>query len=312
MQIQNPQLQRLSALTSEPRVVRAVLWVVTALLAIVAVWLAAQLTWQLIAPSSKPASGPIQAQAEQTSARATGRAAVLTELDLFGTAVTAETDSRNAPKTNLNVRLLGVSASSVPAKSAAIIEKDRQQEVYVIGDNIVGTNVGIEEIYSDRVILDNNGVLETLELEGIGELGPGLSLSVDDRQTTQAQPERQSFTPQATQRQGAQFNNPRARDAYRRMQQGDTGALLDYIRVSPAMQGGELAGYRLSPGKFPDLFADAGFKTGDIAVALNGQDLTDVASAQVALQELRSASRITVTVLRDEAYLDLELAVPAQ
>lgn len=311
MQIQTPQLLRLSALTNQPRVVRGVLWVLTALLAVAAVWLAAQLTWQLLAPASAPASGPLQVQAQQSATTATGRAAVLTELNLFGTTAATTTDSRNAPKTNLNVRLLGVSASSVPAKSAAIIEKDRQQEVYVIGDKIVGTNVGIEEIYSDHVILNNNGILETLELEGIGELGPGLSLSVDNRQPEpEQQPQRQSYNPQATQT--ARFDNPRAREAVRRMQQGDTGALLDYIRVSPAMQGGELAGYRLSPGKFPDLFADAGFKTGDIAVALNGQDLTDVASAQVALQELRSASRITVTVLRDEAYLDLELAVPAQ
>ena len=311
MQIQNPQIQRLSALISEPRLLRVLAWSVTALLAVFAVWLAAQLTWQLLAPNTQPATGPIQTATPQATVQASGRATVLSGLNLFGAAVTAQTDSRNAPKTNLNVRLLGVSASSVPEKSAAIIEKDRQQEVYVIGDNIVGTNVGIEEIYSDRIILNNNGVLETLELEGIGELGPGLSLSVDERPSAPAeQPPRQRYTPQATQT--ARFDNERARDAYQRMRQGDTGALLDYIRVSPAMQGGELSGYRLSPGKFPDLFADAGFKTGDIAVALNGQDLTDIASAQVALQELRSASRITVTVLRDEAYLDLELAVPAQ
>lgn len=38
----------------------------------------------------------------------------------------------------------------------------------------------VEEIHADRVILDNNGRLETLKMEDIGEDRPALSLIVGD------------------------------------------------------------------------------------------------------------------------------------
>ncbi|RUO62581.1 type II secretion system protein GspC [Pseudidiomarina insulisalsae] len=308
MPIENPQLKRFASLAREPRVLRAGLWLLTALFAVYAVWLLAQLTWQLLAPTSTPASGPLAVQVQnQTSERETNLTG-LARLDLFGTTVVTASDTRNAPKTQLNVRLLGVSASTIPERSAAIIEKDRRQEVYVIGDKISGTQVSIEEIYADRVILNNNGVLETLELEGIGELSEGLSLTLENQQRTAANTEEEPPMSDARLREVSD-----AQQAYRDLRRGgESAALLDYIRISPAMSSEGLQGYRLSPGKYPELFTSAGFKTGDIAVAINGQDLTDVASAQVAIGELRNARQIIVTVLRDEEYLDLELAVPSE
>ncbi|CAB0151149.1 Type II secretion system protein C [Pseudidiomarina piscicola] len=307
MQIQNPQLKRLVTLVSEPRKVRGVLWVVTALFAIYATWVLAQLTWQLLAPASEPASGPIQTSVSQQRQAPKGRVSNLAELNLFGTTTVQQSSSR-APKTNLNVRLLGVTASSLPERSAAIIEKDRNQEVYVIGDKLAGTDVTIEEIYADRVILNNSGILETLELEGIGELSEGLSLTLDNQQSAQRQtePERPRWGDQVQSQQLSAGD----RAAVRRARSQGAGALMDLIRIVPAMSGDGLQGYRLSPGNKPELFSNAGFKPGDIAVAINGQDLTEVASAQVAINELRQAQKVIVTVLRNDTYLDLELAVP--
>ncbi|WP_258807336.1 type II secretion system protein GspC [Pseudidiomarina sp. CB1] len=307
MQIENPQLQRfiasITAFTAGPRFVRGLLWVLTALFAIYAVWTLAQMTWQMIAPVSPPASGPLKIQVQQQNNAGNTSFSRLADLNLFGTTTVTASDTRNAPKTQLNVRLLGVTASNVPERSAAIIEKDRRQEVYVIGDKIAGTQVSIEEIYADRVILNNNGALETLELEGIGELSEGLSLTLENQQRAQRDQSDESVTEPAVE----------VEQAYQELRQGgDSSALLDYIRISPAMSGNGLQGYRLSPGKYPELFTNAGFKAGDIAVAINGQDLTDVASAQAAIGELRNARQIIVTVLRDDEYLDLELAVPSE
>ncbi|WP_417687769.1 type II secretion system protein GspC [Pseudidiomarina sp.] len=308
MQIENPQLQRFLAVTTGPRFLRALLWVLTALFAIFAVWTLAKMTWQMFAPASPPASGPLQVQVQANTSNRPTSVSRLADLNLFGTSVVTPTDTRNAPKTQLNVRLLGVTASNVPERSAAIIEKDRKQEVYVIGDKISGTQVSIEEIYADRVILNNNGALETLELEGIGELSEGLSLTLENQQRAQATPDDDAPMSDDQLRRVSQ-----AQQAYRELRRsGESAALLDYIRISPAMSGDGLQGYRLSPGKYPKLFTEAGFKAGDIAVAINGQDLTDVSSAQVAIGELRNARQIIVTVLRDEEYLDLELAVPSE
>ncbi len=310
MQIENPQIQRLTTFIFAPRFVRAVLWLLTALFAILAVWILAKMTWQMFAPASPPASGPLQVQVQQQTNSGSRSVSALANLNLFGTSVVAPTDTRNAPKTQLNVRLLGVTASNVPERSAAIIEKDRRQEVYVIGDKISGTQVSIEEIYADRVILNNNGALETLELEGIGELSEGLSLTLEN-QRAQANDTPPDEEPLMSDEELRRVSD--AQQAYRELRRdGESAALLDYIRISPAMSGDGLQGYRLSPGKYPELFTNAGFKTGDIAVAINGQDLTDVSSAQVAIGELRNARQIIVTVLRDEEYLDLELAVPSE
>lgn len=308
MQIENPQLQRFIAVTTGPRFVRGLLWLLTALFAIYAVWTLAQMTWQMFAPASPPESGPLKVQVQRQNASTNSSVSRLADLNLFGTSEVTASDTRNAPKTQLNVRLLGVTASNVPERSAAIIEKDRRQEVYVIGDKITGTQVSIEEIYADRVILNNNGALETLELEGIGELSEGLSLTLENQQ--RAQVEQDDDAPMSDEQLRRVSD---AQQAYRELRRsGESAALLDYIRISPAMSGDGLQGYRLSPGKYPELFTEAGFKAGDIAVAINGQDLTDVSSAQVAIGELRNARQIIVTVLRDEEYLDLELAVPSE
>ncbi|RUO74582.1 type II secretion system protein GspC [Pseudidiomarina sediminum] len=311
MQIQNPQLKRVVTFASEPRIVRAALWLLTALLLIAAVWLFAKLTWQVMAPKVQPERGPLAVSVSSSSSGAVSTMKRLAQFDLFGAAVTPEQGAQNAPKTRLNVRLLGVSASNIQERSAAIIEKDRRQEVYVIGDSITGSRVTIEEIYADRVILNNNGVLETLELEGIGELSDGLSLTLENQQrAAQSQPvrARQNDDDDDDDR-GAR--RERAREAFQQARANGADGLMNYVRISPSMADGGLQGYRLSPGKFPEVFADAGFKSGDIAVALNGQDLTDVASAQVAIEELKTAQRIIITVLRDENYIDLELAVPS-
>lgn len=308
MQIENPQLQRFLAATTSPRFLRGIVWVLTALFAILAVWTLAKMTWQMIAPASPPASGPIKTQVQGTPNQSATSVVSLANLNLFGTSEVTAQNTRNAPKTQLNVRLLGVTASNIPERSAAIIEKDRRQEVYVIGDKINGTQVSIEEIYADRVILNNNGALETLELEGIGELSEGLSLTLENQQRAAAQESADSVT-----NDDSESPETEIAAAYREMRRsGEATALLDYIRISPAMSGDGLQGYRLSPGKYPELFAQAGFKAGDIAVAINGQDLTDVSSAQVAIGELRNARQIIVTVLRDDDYLDLELAVPSE
>src|SRR5690554_3924378 len=149
---------------------------ITAVCAVAAVWLGAHLTWQIFTPTAPVASGPIQVAT--TTERGTSSARSLVALDLFGNASPTQVTSSAAPKTSLNIRLLGVTASNIPERSAVIIERSGKQEVYVVGDKLEGTQVEITEIYADRVLLNNNGRRETLELEDIGELSAGLSLTM--------------------------------------------------------------------------------------------------------------------------------------
>ncbi|MDX1706528.1 type II secretion system protein GspC [Pseudidiomarina sp.] len=272
-----------------PTLWRYGLWTLTAIAALLATWLLARLTWQLLTPVAEPVSGPL-APARQAS-NPQINVSTIAGLKLFGDAA-APTQQRiaSAPKTSLNVRLLGVSASNYPQHSAAIIERSGQQEVYAIGDQLSGSQVTVEEIYADRVILNNQGRLETLELEGIGELGPGLSLTLERGADTG----RPVSAPSSVVEEVAE--NP--------------ASILEYVSISPARDGAKIVGYRLRPGPTPELFNQAGFVSGDLAVAINGQDLTDIRTAMSMTRDLASMDSIIVTVNRDGQYIDLELTVP--
>ena len=291
-------------------------YLVTAVCAVAAVWFGAQLTWQIITPAAPVASGPLNVSATQAERQASAQS--LINLDLFGTAPVAQVAPSNAPKTSLNIRLLGVSASNVQARSAAIIERSGQQEVYVVGDKLTGTQVLIKEIYADRVILDNNGRLETLELEGIGELSEGLSLTMansrgdaagtgDTSSRNISQPTRAVAGAGATAdvvdagEQALENASPEVREV--------ADNLLQHVKVSPVREGNGLKGYRLSPGANPELFEKAGFRNGDIAVAINGEDLTQISTAMKIMRDLGSMTEATITVERNNQYTDLRLDI---
>ncbi|KFZ31334.1 hypothetical protein IDSA_00955 [Pseudidiomarina salinarum] len=286
----------------QPTLWRYGLWTLTALAAVLATLLLARLTWQLLTPVAEPVSGPIP------PARQAGKAQInvnaIAGLNLFGNAAAPDQQRvASAPKTSLNVRLLGVSASNYPQHSAAIIERSGQQEVYVVGEQLSGSQVTVEEIYADRVILNNQGRLETLEMEGIGELGPGLSLTVGE------------IPRGRTTGYSAAAGDDAAVEVAEEVAEAvsaDPANILEYVAIAPARDGAKIIGYRLRPGPQPELFNEAGFLAGDLAVAINGQDLTDIRTAMSMTRDLATMDSITVTVTRDGQYIDLELTVPAE
>ncbi|HAG38464.1 MAG TPA: type II secretion system protein GspC, partial [Pseudoalteromonas sp.] len=89
----------------------------------------------------------------------------------------------------------------------------------------------------------------------------------------------------------------------------EPGKLFDYIRVSQAMSDGELIGYRLSPGKEPALFKQMGLQNNDLAVAINGYQLTDLQQAMAAINELRNTSDATITIERDGEQIDVQFSL---
>jgi len=292
-------LQQYLTLITPARLIQAatlILWVVAAIL--LARWV-----WLVLTPSTPTAPPVQQSQRSTANNTTTVNVASLIALNLFGENTQGPANrgsAQDAPKTQLNVRLVGVSASSVPERSAAIIEQGNNQQTYIVGDTLTNSQVTIDAIYADRVMLNNNGRLETLELEGIGELSDGLSLTLANsvNNTADAQPQADEQTEQLEQQ---------ALETLR----DNPNALSDFIRIAPVNQGGTIQGYRLSPGSNPELFQAAGFESGDLAVAINGYDLTDVGSTMSAMEELQSGGSATITVVRNEEYIELELELPA-
>ncbi|WP_404397225.1 type II secretion system protein GspC [Idiomarina loihiensis] len=268
--------------------------------------LLARFTWSLINPAEPGGSAVLPKVTVDSAATNSMNLETLTELNLFGTAERGNrSDSvQNAPKTSLNVRLIGVSASSNPERSAAIIQQGSKQQTYIIGESLGSSSVTVEEIHADRVILDNNGRLETLKMEDIGEDRPALSLIVDDSDNggTLVPVDSDEGAPvdnAAVERQLAQVaDNP--------------SSLLDYVNISPVQANGELKGYKLNSGKNPELFRDAGFQNGDLAVAINGYDLTDMEQAMLASQELSEQEQVSIEIERDGERMELSFELPVK
>lgn len=266
------------------------LWLISAVLL-------AQLTWWLIEPAepNTNASIPAYTPSANSSGSVSVDMAAIQSLNLFGQADTsASSNRRDAPKTSLNIRLVGVSASSNPQRSAAIIEQAGQQQTYIVGDELGRSGVTVEEIYADRVLLDNNGRIETLQLEDIGEDRPALSLIVDEP--------------------SAATTEIPAREIGEAMEQlsADPQSITDFVSISPAMENGELIGYRLQAGQKPELFRQAGFQNGDLAVAINGYDLTDMQQAMEFSNQLTTLTRADISIVRDGQPMQMSIELTSE
>lgn len=282
-----PQRQRIAALT--------LTWV---FISIAIIWLA-QLTWRVLTPADTLLVAPTQTHTRNAQ-RATNIVA-LQELNIFGDRAAQESTQAtlDAPETTLNVRLVGLVASAQPERSAAIIEQSGNQQTYIIGERIGNSRASVEQILPDRVLLDNGGRREVLYIEGRD--GSEAQLRMHSPTASEGQPRRSnqpiridtSGNQQVTQAVAAARENP--------------AAILEMINISPVREGEDIIGYQLRPRQNRELFTGLGLQAGDVAVAINGYDLTDPAQALAAMNELEDSSRAIIQVRRGNDIIDLEL-----
>lgn len=200
-----------------------------------------------------------------------------------------------APKTKLNLVLVGVVAASDPSYSSAIISYRSKQGSYFIDSEIEGTQASVSEIYPDRIILNVDGVLQTLMLDGV------------DGKAAMSKAPRQPRGSQARER---KEQEPVEVKLDRQEILDDPSKLTDYVRISPYREDGQVLGYRLRPGKNAALFEQAGFEKNDLAVELNGVDLLDTQQAFSLMKEFPTMTEINVTVERDGQLHELSLNIP--
>lgn len=212
----------------------------------------------------------------------------------------------NAPETRLSINLTGIVAVSNDDKAGmAIIESQGRQASYLVEDVIQGTRAKVSQILPDRVILDVSGRFETLMLDGL-DFTKTVSMPV---LAARDEPEMGPLAPSSqSEEQIDATANLEVKEALIETREElleEPGKLFDYIRVAQAMNDGELIGYRLSPGKEPELFKQMGLQNNDLAVAINGYQLTDLKQAMAAMNELRNSTDATITIERDGEQIDV-------
>lgn len=261
-------------------------WV--ALLLVIAIgWQLANFIWMLI---PGPAAGdavvvPAGRVIADRSGPVAADAGAIAAAHLFGEAgaddaapVVPEVSDEDLEDTRLsNLQLKGTIASPEEAMSAAIIsDGSNEEKVYLIGDP-VASNAKLHAVYTDRVVLNENGRLTNLRLPEEYEV----AASAPVRRTTTrrtAAPETQSIQSVVSQ---------------------NVARLADVIRPTPYFVNGQQQGYRVYPGRDRRQFAALGLRPGDLIKDIDGQALTDPTQAMEIFQSLGTADQVSVTVERD-------------
>ena len=275
---------------------------------------AAKITWSFLAkPEQQSAQQTLQnQQASNTpSNSSTTNISKIINQNLFGNAsapaASAPVEEENdVPQTQLNLVLSGVVSSNDENRGAAIIEYRNKQSTYGIGDKIEGTNVTLDEIYTDRVIIKNRLTRETLMLDGIDfdEANKNRSQAANNRSNRAVSPSNTSALNKTLSATTQAF-----REARQKITQ-EPASFTDMISVSPHRAEGVFIGFQVSPGAKPALFNALGLKTGDVIVQLNGLDLSDLQQSKEAMTQLQTAESLQLEVLRSGEFVSLELDIP--
>jgi general secretion pathway protein C len=213
--------------------------------------------------------------------------AAITNAHLFGFAPAAKQDGANAPATSMPLVLTGIIAGNDPQNGLAILGPNPQSaKVYAVGDTIAG-GPKLHSVYTDRVVIDRDGQLESLALPH--QMNPG-----------NAPP------PSAALLQGGE--NP-AIEHMRRMISEQPGLIGDVMRPQPVMDHGRMNGFRVYPGRDRAAFTRLGLRPGDQVTAINGTPLDDRDRSEQILKTLSSASEARVTVIRGGQTQDLVLNI---
>ncbi|MGB0893102.1 MAG: type II secretion system protein GspC [Parashewanella sp.] len=208
----------------------------------------------------------------------------------------------DAPQSSLSILLTGVVASTTKKQGLAIVSSSGVQATYGIGDKIKGTSASLKEVYADRIIISNGGRYETVMLDGV-------EFSTQNRSNLALQKANQDKAPKKVDKR----NNAKVAAELARTRKevlSDPNKLTDFLTISPIRSGGQLQGYRLNPGSNPKVFADAGFKSNDVAVSINGYDLTDISQALEVMAKLPDLQDMSVMVERNGQLIEISLGLP--
>jgi len=289
---------------------------ISALLLCYVAYILAQFTWLLAPNSSSPQQPLTLGQSLQLkNESSTIDVKPLQALNLFGLfneqAKVEVVEVQDAPETNLRLTLTGTIASDNPSIATAIIENNGQQETYGIGDKITGTRASLNSVSTDRVLIKQSGRLETLMLDGFKYNKKSASSNKRNKR-----PEKSNARSKQARVDSPKILDQRNNEALSKSASllkedinQDPGKITEYLRIAPKREGGKVIGYRLMPGKKADFFKSSGLKSGDVAVQMNGLDLTLPSEAAQALQALKEQQEISLLIDRNGEMTEILFSI---
>lgn len=253
------------------------LWVKVLLLTGVAIQLA-RLVWVSVTPIGplgdwRPASARILPQPVQM--------AILAAVDPFYRGASAIADQPVAD--TLEVTLHGVRGEGGLGGGAAIIAlADGVQKSFAVGEEIA-PGVTLAAVHFDHVLLDRGGGRQQKLLLVPDQASAGVAAASPMDAVAAPVGSSQSLS---------------------------AAALRQAISFSPRNRDGRVTGVTVAPGSNPALFASAGFRAGDVVVAVNGARITSATDIAQLQSGILPGARLLLTVERGAETVPIALNIP--
>ena len=199
------------------------------------------------------------------------------EASIQGMASPAVDNILDVPDTSLSLQLKGVAADPFDRTRGAAIIADGTgtEKTYTATDAIDnGDGAQLHSIYTDRIILNRGGRLESLRL-------PKQDL---ESTVSMIQLPETSRPVQQTQQMVLTENTTRFREV---------------MRVAPHIEQSQMVGFRINPGSEQAQFDALGLQPGDVITEINGTAMTDPARGLQVFESLGQSTQASVTIIRN-------------
>ncbi len=254
-----------------------------------------------------PANAPAQPASVDITA--------LANLHLFGkaeltrqTTIAVRPVAIEAEPTRLELLLLGVMVSPDSSAARAIIAHRNQQNVFAVGDDLPGgVQVQLEQVLPGRVVINNAGRYESLWLyedtEKQKQPQHRLAASIGLTGATQPAVKPEVVTADATSHGKATDTKAASVDVAAVLESGRSkitaDSLADIIQFTPVHANGRVLGYRIAPGRAPELFRKFGLKKNDVITSVNGVPLDDPTRALKVYRQIQGSRAANFELMRD-------------
>jgi len=200
------------------------------------------------------------------------QAAVVAQVDPFFRPGAMMPSAASAPPVDLQLFGTRMSQGRLPG-SAILGSADGEQRSYLVGEE-VAPGVTLAAVQFDHVVLKRGGSSQTLympDADGAGE--------------------------------GAEGGQPAAAAV--------SAAVGNAFQLKPRNEGGRVTGVLVSPGANGQLFTAAGFREGDVIVAVNGARITSMIDVQQLQSSIAPGARLLLTVERGAEAVPIALNLPS-
>lgn len=204
-------------------------------------------------------------------------------------------------KSSLPLKLTGTIYSGDPNNGIAIVEfkGKRKTGSFMNGDLVIGRAM-LKEVHKEKIILDNSGQLEYIEIDQQELVRTRRKVSKQRAKRKYAAiataPAAKEFREEGFERTGGNINM--SKDYKTRLLGPEFTKVLQDAKASPNIVGGKLRGFQLSRIRENSIYQKSGLQNGDVVEEINGILLTDTAQAIKLLNSLRNESEIEIRVVR--------------